>query len=203
MGHARRFRVLVPLIMVLVALGCSSGGGGSVSGSTASTSAGEGTGTVLLTDSPFSDAQAVLVTFTEVAVHKSGGGWQTLPFAPPSASRTCDLKKLQGAQDILGTGPLPTGHYTQIRLMVSSATLYFDSATDPKEPACAPAIAAPAGSSASVEVPSGEIKLNREFDVTSNNVTTITLDFDGERSIHQTGNGRIMMKPVVAVVSVQ
>lgn len=196
-------RRLFALIVVFATFGCSGGGGsaGAPTTPTTSASAGEGTATVLLTDSPFSDAQAVLVTFTEVSAHRSGGGWETIPFSPPSASRTCDLKKLEGAQDILGTGPLPQGHYTQIRLMVSEATLYFDNPAG--GPACAPAIAAPAGASAPLEIPSGEVKLNREFDVTSGDVTTITLDFEGERSIHQTGSGKFMMTPVVAVVSVQ
>lgn len=124
-----------------------------------------------------------------------------LPFSPASPSRTCDLKKLTGAQDVLGTGPLPTGHYTQIRLVVQSATVYFDNPSS--GPACAPSVAPPAGNSAPLEIPSGKIKLNREFDVTSGNVTTITLDFDGDRSINQTGSGKFIMKPVIAVVSVQ
>ena len=78
-----------------------------------------------ITDSPFSDAAAVLVTFSEVAVHRSDEAWSTVPFAGGASTRTCDLKKLQGAQDVLGVGALSPGHYTQIRLFSSSATLYF------------------------------------------------------------------------------
>jgi len=162
----------------------------------------QGTLTVRLTDSPFGDARAVLVTFSEVTAHRSGdGGFSTLPFDPPSASRTCDLKRLVGAQDVLGTGPLPPGHYTQLRLVIASAALYFDGGTS--GPVCAAAIAAPGGQSAPVEVPSGEVRLNREFDVVRGGVTTITLDFDGERSIRQTGSGRYTMTPVIGIVSVQ
>lgn len=201
MGRAARLGLRMLLVGVLATAGCGGGGGGAPSGATGPTGAGEGTLIVLLTDTPFSDARAVLVTFTEVAVHRSGSGWQTLPFSPPSASRTCDLKKLQGAQDVLGTGPLPAGHYTQIRLVVSSAALYFEQPSTGAP--CAPAIPGPAGASAPLRIPSGEVKLNREFDVSSNSVTTITLDFDGERSIRQTGSGRFFMTPVVGVVSVQ
>jgi uncharacterized protein DUF4382 len=187
----RRLGILAAVVPVL---GC---GGSGTSGPT-----NQGTLSVRLTDSPFGDARAVLVTFSEVTAHRSGeGGFSTLPFSPPSASRTCDLKRLVGAQDVLGTGPLPAGHYTQLRLVVSSATLYFDNATSGS--VCAPAIAAPAGRSAPVDIPSGEVRLNREFDVTAGNVTTITLDFDGERSIRETGNGRFVVTPVIAVVSVQ
>jgi hypothetical protein len=162
----------------------------------------EGTATlsVMLKDSPFGDAKALLVTFSEVSAHMSDASFQTLPFAG-AATRTCDLKKLVGAQDVLGTGPLTPGHYTQLRLEVSGAILYLDNPSS--GPACAPSIAAPAGASVPVNVPSGTVRLNRQFDVTANNTTTITLDFDGDQSVIQTGSGTYQLKPVISVVSVQ
>lgn len=74
-------------------------------------------------------------------------------------------------------------------------------------------IAEPAGSKASVDIPSGEVKLNDEFTVASTG-TTITLDFDGDQSVRQTGSGngrgsgaggntKYMMSPVIRVLSVQ
>jgi hypothetical protein len=164
----------------------------------------------MLKDSPFGDAKALLVTFTEVTIHASGAGWVTVPFAAGGASRTCDLKKLETAQDILGVGQLPAGHYTQLRLVVSSATIYFQNASS--GPACAPTIAAPGGTSAPVDIPSGELKLNREFDLASSGGTTILLDFDGDQSVKLTGSGngngrgndggKYMMTPVIGIVSV-
>jgi len=165
--------------------------------------------TVMLKDSPFSDAKSLLVTFSEVEVHASGGDWVTVPFAGGASSRTCDLKKLETAQDVLGVGPLPAGHYTQLRLVVSSATIYFDNAS--AGPACAPSIAAPAGANAPVDIPSGELKLNREFDLASAGGTTMLLDFDGDQSVKLTGSGngngrgnsgKYMMTPVIGIVSV-
>jgi hypothetical protein len=156
---------------------------------------------VMLTDTPFTDARALLVTFSEVSAHASGGTFVTVPFAGGASSRTCDLKKLVGNEDVLGTGALAAGHYTQIRLIVSSATIYFD-AESASPTACAAAISAPAGRSAPVTIPSGQVILNREFDLTSDTVTTITLDFDGDQSLKETGNGMFIMTPVVAVVSV-
>jgi hypothetical protein len=47
------------------------------------------------------------------------------------------------------------------------------------------------------------VRLNREFDLTSTTATTILLDFDGDQSVRETGNGRFMMTPVIAIVSVQ
>jgi hypothetical protein len=170
--------------------------------------------TVKLTDSPFSDAKALLVTFTDVSVHTADpGDWKTLPFTSGS-SRTCDLKKLQGPTDVLGVGPLPAGKYTQIRLNVSNAAIYFDNPSSGGP--CAAQIAAPAGASAPVDIPSGEVKLNNEFTLGSAG-TTIVLDFDGDQSVHATGgdngngngnggghsNTKYMMSPVVRLVSIQ
>jgi len=88
---------------------------------------------------------------------------------------------------VLGVGSLPAGHYTQIRLTVAAATIYFD-APSVGTP-CAPQIAAPAGENWPVDVPSGVVKLNREFTITGAGATAILLDFDGDRSIKQTGSG--------------
>jgi hypothetical protein len=166
--------------------------------------------TVMLKDSPFGDARALLVTFSEVNVHAAGGDWITVPFAAAAGSRTCDLKKLEAAQDILGVGQLPAGHYTQLRLVVSSAAIYLQNASN--GPACAPTIAAPGGTSASVDIPSGELKLNREFDLAASGGTTILLDFDGDQSLKLTGSGngnghgndggKYLMTPVIGIVSV-
>jgi hypothetical protein len=175
-------------------------------GSNPASPSGAGTLRLMITDSPYSDAKAVLVTFSEVSAHLSSGesgGRTNLKFAADATSRTCDLKKLEQAQDVLGVGPLPAGHYTMVRLVVSEATLYFDNALPADAPACAATVTAPAGRRATLAIPSGEVKLNREFDVAASGATTMLLDFDGERSIHETGNGSFRMTPVVGVVSVQ
>ena len=85
--------------------------------------------------------------------------------------------------------------------MVLTAAVYFDNAS--VGPACAAVIPAPVGKNAAVTIPSGEVKLNREFDLTATNATTMVLDFDGDQSVHETGNGKYMMSPVVGIVSVQ
>lgn len=158
--------------------------------------------TVMLKDTPFSDARSLLVTFSEVSVHRADGEeWVTVPFSGGATSRTCDLKKLTSAQDVLGTGPLTTGRYTMVRLTVASAALYFDNAAEGA--ACAPSIGAPAGRTSPVDIPSGVVRLNRTFEVAADNTTTMLLDFDGDRSVRETGNGRYMMTPVITVVSVQ
>jgi hypothetical protein len=151
-------------------------------------------------DGPFSDAKALLVTFSEVAVHKSDtpdGTWTRLPI-----TGTCDLKQLETAVEPLGAGTLTSGHYTQIRLVVSSAVVYFDNGTDPAGNACA-ITTPPGGAKADVTIPSGEVKLNRPFEVPEGGATTVLIDFDGDKSVHMTSSGQYTMSPVISVVSVQ
>jgi hypothetical protein len=193
--------------------GSGTSGGGAQSGGTA---AGTGKLTIGIKDTPFSDAKAVLVTFNEVSVHRTDGGWETVAFAGGAAARTCDLKQLQAANDVLGIAALPAGHYTQIRLTVESAALYFENAAAAGP--CAGTIAAPDGASAVLKIPSGTVKLNRQFTVAAGGATTMLLDFDGDRSIKQTGGGNgngngnggggaatasYTMSPVITIVSVQ
>lgn len=163
-------------------------------------SLGGGNFNLQLKDSPFTDAKAVFVTFSSVRVHRTDSEWTSLTFANSATSRTCDLKKLETATDVLGAASLPAGHYTQVRLVVQSGTLYFDNASSGA--ACAPTLTAPAGASAALDIPSGEVKLNRGFELKEGATMNMLLDFDGDKSIHQTGNGRYMMSPVIAVVSV-
>jgi hypothetical protein len=176
---------------------------------------GEGTLSIRLTDSPFEDALAVLVTFSEVQVHRSGpvdeeegeaedaegeveeveevevdddgGGWETVPFPEGVTSLTCDLKQLEnGSVDSLGFGALSAGHYTQIRLVVSSASIHFGSeaAPGPCAPSLEPLLEDPG---VPVRVPSGVVKLVRQFTIQEDGTTTILLDFDGDKSIIRTG----------------
>jgi len=177
--------------LVALAVGCGSPTSATPTGSLS----------VMLKDTPFGDAKALLVTFSEVSVHSSGGGWTTLTFSGGATTRSCDLKQLTSAQDVLGTGSLPAGHYTQVRLTITSAVLYFDNPATP--PPCAPSIAAPAGKSASIDIPPGEIILNREFEISAGNTAIMLLDFDGDKSVIQTGSGSYKMSPVISIVSVQ
>jgi Domain of unknown function (DUF4382) len=191
----RRTLAFLLVIATLAVVAC----GGSPSGPS-----GSGSLAVRITDLPYSDADAVLVTFSDVSVHRAetDTGWTQLGFSGGATSLTCDLKKLEnGAESLLGTAALTAGHYTQLRLVVQSATLYFDNKSE--GPACAPTIAPPAGASAPVEVSSGEVRLNRQFTIDAAEATTITIDFDGSRSIHEIGINGYRMSPVISILSVQ
>jgi hypothetical protein len=183
---------LIPLVGAIWAFGCGD--------STMTAPSTPSTLNIMLKDAPFADAKAVFVTFSEVSVRASGGDFTTLPFANNLSTRTCDLKQLVTAQDLLGSGSMTTGHYTQIRLVVASATLYFDNAAP--GPPCGAVLPMPSGRNASATIPSGEVRLNQEFDVSSTKATTILVDFDGGRSLALSGSGTYMLLPVVSVVSV-
>ena len=183
-----------PFVVTLTAAIAASACGGSGTGPS-----GSGTLRMSLKDSPFGDAKALLVTFTDVSVHQSDtpdGTWTKVL----TGTRTCDLKRLQNAQDVLGTTTLTAGHYTQIRLLVASAALYFTQETTGDT--CAPSfnLTAP---KVDVTIPSGEVKLNREFDISPNATTSILLDFDGDKSVREMGNGSYSMSPVISIVTVQ
>jgi len=158
--------------------------------------------TVNLKDGPYSDAQAMLVTFSGVSAHHTDEEWQTLTFAGGATKLTCDLKKLVNVFDVLGTGQILAGHYTQLRVVVESAALY-SAATPVADPACAANMTPPAGLIGTVEIPSGEVKLNREFTIPEGGATKILIDFDGDRSVREMGNGRFSMTPVITIMSVE
>ena len=188
--------------------GSGSGGGGTTSGS--------GRLTVGITDTPFADATAVLITFDNISVHRSGAGWEDVEFANGETERTCDLKKLEGPTDVLGSEMLPAGHYPQIRLNVKKATLHFDNEST-STTACAPSITVLGTQFTEVQVSSGEVKLNRQFTLDPGAVVNMLLDFDGDKSIRQQGgggrgnggggtsapeDGNYSLQPVVSIISV-
>ena len=185
-----------------IAIACTAGATGC--GGSPSSPSGSGSLHVMLKDSPFHDAAAVFVTFDAVGAHQdTDADFKPLTFDGGATSRTCDLLRLQKDDtfDVLGIGTLTAGHYTQVRLHVSDAKLYLGDKPSTGDP-CGATLVPPAGTPVPLTIPSGEVKLNREFDVPAGGTTTLRLDFDGDHSIIQTGNGTYMMKPVIAIVGV-
>jgi len=99
-------RFLWALIAPAVMAGCGSSNPATPSDAATAVS---GTATVMLQDSPFTDAKAVLVTFSEVSIHKSGGDFVTLPFVSGGNNRTCDLRKLVGAAAVPNRSHMKAG----------------------------------------------------------------------------------------------
>ena len=144
--------------------------------------------TLQITDAP-EDFENVFVTITEVRVHR--GVEENVENEAPSENwitvtdntQTYDLLALENVKKFLGSTELETGVYTQIRLELEDASLVVN------------------GEEHSLTVPSGSVKLVRSFEIEDNQTTTLTLDFDVEKSVHSTGQGRYIMRPTIRVIS--
>jgi hypothetical protein len=131
------------------------------------------------------------ITFTEVLVHKSGGGWISLEM--PYTPYTIDLLQFVDGDTTELVPPvlLEEGKYTQIRLVIESATIRFDN--DPPEALPTP-----------VEIPSGNLKTDKNFIVeVDQSAADIVIDFDLSRSLVVTdpfGTPSYKLKPVLHIV---
>jgi hypothetical protein len=168
-------------LSILILTACGGGGGGSASFGELSMD--------------ITDAKPLLpegttnlwVTFTEVLAHKSGGGWVSLPLP-----YTIDLYQFSDGikTELVPPVSLESGKYTQIRLVISHADISFDNG----------------GTSKSVEIPSDNLKTDKnfDFDVISGGAVDITVDFDLSQSIVVTDDGSgtfsYKLKPVLHIV---
>jgi len=160
--------------------------------------AGFGRVNVVLTDAP-ADVDHIYLDVREVWAHRlddgsagddldgdqehdDGGAWHRLDAEP----QIIDLLELRNGVFVgLATGEVPSGTYDQIRLKLGPAnTIIVD------------------GVEHSLKVPSGQssgYKLKGTFHVPVDDVVDVGLDFDAEHSVHVTGNGQWMLKPVVRI----
>jgi hypothetical protein len=179
--HLRRWILasLAPAAAIGAVLACSSG----------SKEGGPGQLAVELVDAPNPAVSEIWVNVTAVRAHAASTGWMDIAaFDPPMA---LDLLKLQESAVQLGLANLPAGTVTQLRLLVSSEG---NSVT----------VAADAGPvSVPLKVPSGAqsgIKIKGPWTIDSCTQTTVTLDFDGNKSIwyHPTNQGdQWILRPVI------
>lgn len=139
----------------------------------------EGSVAVSVKDAPSGSLAHVNVTFSSVAIHRSGQGnatWDTVSVG----TRTIDLLTLKSVSVLLGSARLSPGHYEQIRIDVASAT-----ATDIT------------GHVWTVNVTDGQLKIVQQFDVMSGKQTNIVVDITAV----WTGTGYILT-PVIGNVTV-
>lgn len=139
-----------------------------------------------LVDAP-GDYEAVNIVVTGISAHRAGedslSGW----FTVAADTDTVDLLQFtEGNVFVLADSTLPAGHYTQLRLQVGQGSNVVVE-----------------GQAYPLEIPSGMqtgIKLNHPFFITEDALYEATLDFDADRSIHMTGQGTYMLRPVIRVV---
>jgi len=97
-----------------------------------------------------------------------------------TGSRTFDLLKIKGLDEVFAVGDVQAGKYTQIRLLIDSASVGFSN-----------------GTTEIATIPSGEVKFVNSFDVIAGKTTVLTFDFDAEKSVNVSGSNKVMIKPVV------
>lgn len=110
---------------------------------------------------------------------------------------TCDLNKLTSNAEI-AVSAVPGAAYSQIGLVIQSATVYIDNATAGSP--CAASIPPPGGRSAALTIPAGEIALPRNFDVKTGADTIMRLGFNTGQSIRLTGTNTFSFTPVFSVL---
>lgn len=183
-------------IAALVALFLLAGCGGSGS---ARVESGTGTLSVNLTDAPLdlANVQSVMVTLTGVIVYPM----ETLdssvtdpaetdlrPIVLLTHPATFDLLTLTGGvTELLASGEVPAGDYEKIRLEVSEASLIYKD-----------------GTTAPLKIESNKVDVPIPFHILQGEETELTLDFDAEASVqvNETGNDKLILRPVVTPVCV-
>lgn len=169
------FAVLSCLMFGL--MGCGGGGGGS------SLDNGTGQLQINLVDAPL-NADEINVTITSVQVHKSGGGWATVKeFTEPLTLNLLDYSS-SGASYLLADSPLDAGHYTMIRLILSSAEIVIGGQSHPVDIS---------------NVTQTGVKCNGQFTVGDGQLVALMLDFNAGKSFVTTGGGNYKLQPVMTM----
>jgi len=140
--------------------------------------AGMGLIKVYVTDPPLPELTSIEITIDSIEVHKVVAGEQGEWIAVEPVVTSFDLVTLVGVSEFLGSVEVAAGSFTQIRVEVSSVEVNGEPAT----------------------LPSGTLKIVRPFSVREGSITTLELDFDGEKSVVTTGKGEFIFKPVVRLL---
>jgi len=158
---------------------------------------GFGTLRMQLVDAPqcIEGLEHLYLVLDDVRVHGSAegtdgdGGWiSILPDTLGTDERTVDLLALvDGVKVILGEEDLPSGFYSQIRLVLQDSWIVVN------------------GDSLDLKVPSGEqsgLKLIHGFTIDPGELTELTLDWDACRSLHESppSSGIWKLKPTIRII---
>lgn len=160
---------------------------------------GKGILKIYLTDAP-GDYKEVNINISKIEGHIADDGeegyWEVLK--EWTEGLLVDLIKLEDVSILLASLELETNKYTQLRLFLmgeeGDAWVVLEGSEGPEGPT----------STEPLEIPSvyqTGIKLNRPFEIVAGMITKLTIDFDAEKSVIKTGNGKYKMKPVIHVTS--
>ncbi len=153
----------------MAALLTACGTDSSPSGDGDSSSSGGGSSLSLrLTDAAFDNAARVDITFVEVKLRKTSGGWISIPLNP---AQTIDLASLQGTKtaDLLRNVKVDADDYDELRLIVDTASIELTS-----------------GGVHNLTIPSGGssgLKIKGDFTISDTRPTALVVDVDLRQSI--------------------
>ncbi|MGV3656822.1 MAG: DUF4382 domain-containing protein [Chitinophagaceae bacterium] len=135
---------------------------------------------VNLTDAP-GDYEEVNIDLKQVQIQFADdtSGWQNLA----TEAGMYDLLQLQnGVDTLIGTGTFPEGTVHQLRLILGNDNnIVVDGETHP--------LTVPSGAESGLKV-----KVHKKLNQT---LEELTVDFDAGLSVHQTGQGTYMLRPVL------
>ena len=184
-------------LLLLVMVGCTTStidSGSSITGD-------EGSGSLVmyLADKPVNDVEKVIVTLSEVRVHKEDGedeGWQTINnFENEEDGKAeFDLLKLRFTEDLLGNKELPAGTYDKIRLMVAAAD---SEVTTQNKKMSDSYVVYKDGTTAPIFIPGGVqagLQIDYPFVIENNGITELVLDADVSKIMHETGSVKIKLR---------
>ena len=197
------------VLLAGIAGGCTATTDTELSGTTVP-SKGSGTLQVLVTDAPpEKQVTSIIVTIAEVRVHRAmaeqeqeqgvtdnqtqeqeqeketqqdGGEWITIEISKDAA--TFDLLTITGVEQFLGTSDVEAGKYTQVRLVIEDIKVGLAGEEELLE----------------ATLPSNELKLVHPFSVVEGETTILVIDFDAEKMVTITGDGKVIVKPVVKLI---
>lgn len=144
-----------------------------------------------ITDAPVDSAEAVVIHFTEAALH-GPDGTSTIEVIDPvteQPGRSIDLLQLQGGMWTgLFTDEVTAGHYSWIRLTLDMTQSYIQINGQQYALRC-------------ISCENSGYRINRSFDVVAGGTMALMLDFDLRKSITDPSSGLdYILRPTVRVV---
>lgn len=135
---------------------------------------------LMLTDAPAA-YDAVNIDIQEVMLHTDAEGWISVPVENPGVYNLLEFSN--GLDVLLGTIEVAPSKLSQMRLVLGS-----------ENSVVVGGVAYP------LTIPSGSasgLKLNLHSELEGGYFYRFWIDFDAARSVHMTGNGKYMLKPVI------
>ena len=130
-----------------------------------------------ISDAPtFYNITSLNLSISHIEVHSTAGKWYKI-----NVDKTFNLIELRNISKVIVGADLPNGTYNEIVLNIANANATIN------------------GKVENVFTPSKKLRIITTFNITNSSTNTINLDFNLEDSLHITGNGEIIMTPVIGL----